>query len=151
MLTLNSIIFMCCFESIYLYWGFASYVDLFSTFFNLVRSIDGFYYFGPQVGLSIFTDYKNSIKGWIEHFAIIELKESSRVEWDINLSWGDIPQGCNEFSRLNLIVHICLLRLTSIGKKYDVKKCLFMSSLKDCHQAILLSFSLAFPFCYTEF
>lgn len=35
-----------------------------------------------------FTGYKDSIKSWIKQFTVDELKESSRVEWDVDLSWG---------------------------------------------------------------
>lgn len=79
MLMPNSILFISCFESICLCWGFAPSIDLFLTFFY-IRSTNGFSYFGPRVRLSIFTGYKDSIKSWIENYTIVELKESFKVE-----------------------------------------------------------------------
>ena len=75
MLSPNSILFMCSFESICLSWGFAPTACLFVTFFRLVRASQCFYYFAPRDGLSIFTGYKDSIKGWVEGFVVVELKE----------------------------------------------------------------------------
>lgn len=63
MLMPNSILFMSYFESIYLCWGFTPFITLFSTFFRIVRFANAFYYFGPKAWLSIFTSYKNLIKG----------------------------------------------------------------------------------------
>lgn len=63
MLVPNSILFMSSFESVCLSWGFTPTVHLFVSFFRLVRESQGFYYFSPRGGLSIFSDHKDSIKG----------------------------------------------------------------------------------------
>lgn len=33
----------------------------------------------PELGLLIFTRYKDSMKGWIEYFIVVELKENSKI------------------------------------------------------------------------
>lgn len=39
--------------------------------------------------------YKDLIKGWVENFIVVELKESLRIIWDIDLLWGEVPQDYN--------------------------------------------------------
>ncbi|XP_021629338.1 uncharacterized protein LOC110627364 [Manihot esculenta] len=135
MLSPNFILFMCSFESIGLSWGLVPSVTLFFTFFCLVQANHGFYYFAPQGGLSIFMGYKDSIKGQAKAFVVVELKEGFRIDWDVDLSWREVLQGCNDLPQLPLVDQICLLQLTSVQRKYDVKKCTFMSSLRDCQEA----------------
>ena len=131
MLSPNSILFMSCFESICLSWGFTPTACLFVTFFRLVRAVQNFYYFSPRSGLSLFTGYKDSIKGWVENFLVAELKLGSARTWEVDLSWGEIFPGCNELPQLSLIEQVGLLRLTSVERKYDVEKCMFASNLRD--------------------
>ena len=131
MLSPNSILFMSCFESICRSWGFTPTACLFVTFFHLVRAVQNFYYFSPCSGLSLFTGYKDSIKGWVENFLVAELKLESALSWGVDLSWEDVPPGCNDLPRLSLIEQVGLLRLTSVERKYDVEKCMFVSNLRD--------------------
>ena len=102
MLSPNSILFMCCFESICLSWGFTPTACLFATFFRLVRSVQNFYYFSPRSGLSLFTGYKDSIKGWVENFLVAELKKDTDLSWGVRLGWEDISLGCNDLPQLSL-------------------------------------------------
>lgn len=74
---------------------------------------------------------------------VVELKESSEVNWDIDLSRGEVHQGYNDFLRLSLADQIYLLRLTSVNKKYDVEKCMFMFNLRDYRKTCIL-----FLFCF---
>ncbi|XP_043808344.1 uncharacterized protein LOC122722225 [Manihot esculenta] len=71
---------MCSFESVCRSWGFTPTAILFVTFFRLVRAIQCFYYFASRGGLSIFTGYKDFIKGWVEGFVVVELKKDSASE-----------------------------------------------------------------------
>ena len=60
-----------------------------------------------------------------------ELKLESALSWEVDLSWEDVPPGCNDLPRLSLIEQVGLLRLTSVERKYDVEKCMFVSNLRD--------------------
>ena len=148
MLSPNSILFMSCFESICLGWGFAPTACLFVTFFRLVRAKQNFYYFSPRNGLSLLTGYKDSIKGWVENFLVAELKLGSCRSWDVDLRWGEIFPGCNDLPELSLIEQVGLLRLTSVERKYDVEKCMFASNLRDIRDTgIVLCPAILFLLC----
>ncbi|XP_043805076.1 uncharacterized protein LOC122721401 [Manihot esculenta] len=131
MLSPNSILFMSCFESICLSWGFTPTACLFVTFFCLVRAIQNFYYFALRGGLSLFKGYKDSIKGWVESFLVAELRKETDLSWGVGLDWEDVPLGCNDLPQLSLTEQVGYLRLTSVDKKYDVGKCMFVSNLRD--------------------
>lgn len=57
---------------------------------------------------------------------------------------GEISQGYNDFTRLILVDQVCLLRMTSVLKKYNVKKCIFISNLRDCQKTDIIIFLLSF-------
>lgn len=97
--------------------------------------------------MSIFSGYKDSIKGLVEGFTVVELKECSGITWDVDLSWRDVPLGCNDLPRLPLVDQICLLQLTSISRKYDVEKCMFVSNLRDYQEAGICLFDVL-PFAF---
>ena len=135
MLTPNSILFMSSFESVCLSWGFTPTVHLFVSFFRLVKASQKFYYFAPRGGLSIFTGYKDSIKGWVEGFLVVELKKQTGLAWELDLPWEDVSLGCNDLPQLSLTEQVGYLRLTSVDKKYDVEKCMFACNLRDIQDA----------------
>ena len=131
MLSPNSILFMSCFESVCLGWGFAPTACLFVTFFRLVKAVQNFYYFSPRRGLSLLTGYKDSIKGWVENFLVAELKLGTDRSWEVDLRWGEIDPGSNDLPNLSIVEQVGLLRLTSVDRKYDVEKCLYVSNRRD--------------------
>lgn len=74
MLTPNSILFMRTFEVEYWGWSFRLSVNLFRSLFRILRSNNGFWNFSGCIGLSIFTGHKDSIRHWVESFAVICLR-----------------------------------------------------------------------------
>ena len=71
----------------------------------------------------------------MEGFAVVELKKESGLVWDLELSWEDVPLDCNDLSQLSLTEQVGYIRLTSVEKKYDVEKCMFISNLRDIKDA----------------
>lgn len=146
MLVPNSILFMSSFESVCLSRGITPTVPLFVSFFRLVRASHCFYYFSPRGGLSIFSGHKDSIKGWMEGFVVVELRKESGLVWDLELSWEEVALNCNDPPQLSLTEQVGFVWLTSIEKKYDVEKCMFVSNLHDISEAGILLHSVVL-FC----
>ncbi|XP_043813728.1 uncharacterized protein LOC122723882 [Manihot esculenta] len=66
---------------------------------------------------------------------MVELKKDSGLSWEVELSWEDVLLGCNDLPQLSLTEQVGFLRLTSVDKKYDVERCMFVSTLQDCRAA----------------
>lgn len=88
MLTPNSILFISAFEAMCQGWGFAHSLVLFRTFFKIFKANNDFLCFCGKTSLIIFISHKDSIKHWVEHFAIVRAK--GNFEWGLDLRWGVI-------------------------------------------------------------
>lgn len=71
MLTANSILFMSAFEVMCRSWGFAPSLSLFRAFLKILKTNNGFLSFCGQNGLAVFIGHKDSIKHWVDNFAIV--------------------------------------------------------------------------------
>lgn len=94
---------------------------------------NGFLCFDGRIDLSIFTGHKDSIKYWVEHFAIVGVK--GNFDWGLDLGWGVINTFYNSFSFLFEWEQLYFTRITFLPFRYNVFKCLNIQPVEDCYSA----------------